>query len=78
MKIRRRQRLDGRAAAARVQRRANAIRKQKERARRDARMMAVVQDGDLPYTPDVMSWLSRRLGKPASTIATGDLTTLVS
>ncbi len=76
MKIRRRQRLDGRVAAARVQKRANAIHKQRERARRDARMMAVIKDSELPHTPDVMSWLSRKLGKPSSAITTDDVTTL--
>ena len=37
----------------------NGILKAKERDRRDARMLETVQKGKLPYTPPVMSWLSR-------------------
>ncbi len=54
----------------------NSIVKKKENARRDARMLAVVKDGSLPFTPNVMSWISRKLDKPASKITQEDLSAL--
>ena len=39
----------------------NGIVKAKERVRRDARMVEKVKSGSLPYSPAVMSWLSRKL-----------------
>lgn len=54
----------------------NTIHKHKERARRDARMLGIVREGSLPYTPDVMSWLSRQLDKPAGKITAEDLARL--
>ena len=68
MAFRRGLRLGRRSANAKVRRRVNAISKQRERARRDARMMETVKSGGPPYTPDVMSWLSRRLDVPSSRI----------
>ena len=56
----------------------NRIYKDKERARRDARMMAIVRDGSPPYSPAVMSWLSRKLGKNAGRITSDDIATLLS
>ena len=52
--------------------------KTKERARRDARMLDTVKSGSLPFTPDVMSWLSRKLDKAASKITDADLKTLTA
>ncbi len=72
----RRDRLDTRLSDAKTQKRVNAIRKGKENARRDARMMEAVKGGSLPYTPDVMSWLSRTLDKPSSKITRDDIATL--
>jgi hypothetical protein len=43
----------------------NSKKKAAERRRRDARMMARISAGSLPFTPDVMSWLSCKLEKPA-------------
>ncbi|MFQ5490005.1 MAG: hypothetical protein ACE5GE_04720 [Phycisphaerae bacterium] len=45
----------------------------KERQRRDARMLARVQSGSLPYTPEVMSWLSAKLDKKSSRITDQDI-----
>jgi hypothetical protein len=59
--------------AARLAKPAKAAKKHAERARRDARMTAVVKAGSPPYTPDVMSWLSRKLDKPARKIRAEDL-----
>lgn len=56
----------------------NRKRKFPERARRDARMLARIQAGSLPYTPDVMSWLSRKLDKPASRITEADIRSLTA
>ena len=72
----RKERFAQRAADAAAAKAVNAKRKTGERARRDARMLARVQAGRLPYTPDVMSWLSRKLGKPATKITAADVKTL--
>ena len=52
--------------------------KGKERARRDARMVDKIKAGSLPYTPAVMSWLSRRLDKKASRITPQDVQSVLS
>lgn len=49
-----------------------------ERVRRDSRMLARVQADNLPYTPDVMCWLSRKLDKPSTKITEADLKTLTA
>ena len=50
--------------------------KDKERVRRDARMTEMVRNGQLPYAPAVMSWLSRKLDKKASRITFEDVNPL--
>ncbi len=55
----------------------NHVRKLPERVRRDARMLARVKADSLPYTPDVMSWLSRKLDKPATRITAADVQSLL-
>jgi len=57
--------------------RVNSAKKSKERARRDERMRAKLKDGSLPYTPVVMSWLSRKLDKPSSKITAEDVKSLL-
>ncbi len=52
--------------------------KTRERTRRDARMISVVKSGSLPFTPGVMSWLSRQLDKASSKITAADLKTLTA
>ncbi len=49
----------------------------KEVARRDARYLARVRAGSHPYTPAVMSWLSRKLEKPASRITPAEVKSLL-
>jgi len=66
-----RKRLDQQDALA--TRAVSTIVKGKERARRDVRMRAKLEAGTLPYTPVVMSWLSRRVGKKASRITQEDV-----
>jgi len=56
----------------------NRVYKDKERARRDARMRAMVEAGKLPYAPAVMSWLSRKLDKPSRKITEADVKTVLN
>ena len=56
----------------------NRIFKDRERARRDARMVDAVRAGKLPYAPPVMSWLSRKLDKPSTKITSADVRTLLT
>ncbi len=54
----------------------NTGRKLAERRRRDAKMLAKLRAGTPPYTPDVMSWLSSKLGKRATNVTADDLAAL--
>jgi hypothetical protein len=54
----------------------NGALKVKERRNRDARMMAIVKKGKLPYLPSVMSWLSGQLDKPSRLITPEDVQSL--
>jgi hypothetical protein len=56
----------------------NGIRKAKERARRNARMCAIIKQGKLPYTPVVMSWLSSQLGKRSNLVTQADVDRLLT
>ena len=56
----------------------NRVYKDKERVRRDARIIEKIKTGELPYTPMVMSWLSRKLDKPSSAITEADVKKLVA
>lgn len=56
----------------------NFARKKKERSRRDAQMMAAIRGGSLPYPPNVMSWLSRKLEKRSTRITQADVKSLLS
>ena len=58
-------------------RRVNGMVKTKERARRDVRMLGLLKQGQLPYTPAVLSWLSTRLDKPAGRITQADVDQVV-
>jgi hypothetical protein len=51
--------------------------KDAERDRREIAMLKILKEGELPYTPGVMSWLSVKLGKKASKITRNDVTALV-
>ena len=48
-----------------------------EQARRDARMIERLKGGSLPYTPEVMSWLSAKLDKPAKRISQDEVASLI-
>lgn len=56
----------------------NRIFKDRERDRRDARMVDVVRAGNLPYSPTVMSWLSRKLDKPSTRITSADVKAILA
>jgi len=60
-------------------RRENGMVKDKERARRQARMIELIKKtGKLPYTRPVMSWLSAALDKPAVRITQADVDQLLA
>ena len=74
----RRDRLDKRLNNAKITRQVNSLVKDSERERRKKGMLVLLQNGQLPYTPGVMSWLSTQLGKKASRITTEDVKTLLA
>jgi hypothetical protein len=51
--------------------------KDAEHDRREVTMLKILKDGEFPYTPGVMSWLSVKLGKKASKITQKDVAALV-
>ena len=51
----------------------NGIRKTKERDRRDARVLELLNASQPPYAPVVQSWLSAKLGKPSRLITPADV-----
>ncbi|MGF1582143.1 MAG: hypothetical protein ACFCD0_22690 [Gemmataceae bacterium] len=69
----RRDRLDRRIADQIVSRRVNGVVKNKERERRRNRLIAKLKDGNLPYTPVIMSWLSAEINKPSRFITQEDV-----
>ena len=73
-RIRREQRQVDMATSRRV----NGQVKTKERVRRDARMLALVKKGKLPYLPVVMSWLSVKLNKPSRLITQTEVDKLLT
>ena len=77
--LRRKTRLDSRRDNQKITRRKNGAWKNKERARRDARMAAKAKatPADSSYAPDVQSWLSRQLSKPFSKISADEIKQLV-
>jgi len=75
---RRRDRLNKRLARAITTRHENSLKKAKEQSRRDQQMHDILKQGQLPYTPGVMSWLSGQLNKKASRITTEDVKALLA
>jgi hypothetical protein len=55
----------------------NGIRKVAERQRRRIRMIGLIKQGKLPYTPPIMSWLSEQLDKPSRLITQAEVDNLV-
>jgi len=58
-------------------RRTNGMLKMKERIRRHKRMLEMIKNGKLPFTPPVMSWLSAALNKPSKQIVQADIDELM-
>ncbi len=54
----------------------NSVRKAREQARRDARMLAIIRETQSPYPPHVTSWLSRKLEKRSSRITQAEVQSL--
>ncbi len=63
---------------ARAMQAQNRVFKDDERGRRDTRMLAMLRSVSPPYLPAVMSWLSRRLDKPARRITPQDIKALLT
>jgi len=59
-------------------RQVNSIRKVAERERRGLRVIGLIKQGKLPYTPPVMSWLSEQLDKPSRLITQAEVDKLIS
>ena len=74
----RRDRLDNRLAKATKTRRQNSPIKTRERSRRAATIIGLIKRSKPPYTPAVMSWLSRELAKPAKKITPEEIKTLIA
>ena len=55
----------------------NRVFKDAERGRRDTRMLTLIRGGTPPFSPAVMSWLSRKLDKPSAKITASDLKPLL-
>lgn len=71
--LKRRRRSDAASTKAR-----NGPVKAKEQLRRKVRMVEKLNTSEMPYRPDVMSWLSRELGKKANRITAEDIKTLLT
>jgi len=72
-RIRREQRRQDMAQSRQI----NGIRKVAERERRTKRMVGLLKQGKLPYTPPVMSWLSAQLDKPSRLITQEEVDRLI-
>lgn len=72
-RIRREQRAQDMATSRTV----NGHKKKAERARRELRMVELLKNHKLPYTPSVMSWISVQLDKPSTRITQEDVNQLV-
>ncbi len=73
----RRDRLDGRLEYQIKTRREKSLIKEKYHTRKDARMIEAIKKDSLPYTPEVMSWLSVKLDKKSSKITAEDIKKLI-
>lgn len=74
----RKSRLKMRKAKAIKIRRRNSPPKATERCRRDERMLALLKRSSPPYTPALLSWLSRKLDKPSKQITAEDVKTILA
>jgi len=56
----------------------NAVRKAKECSRREARIIERIKTTAPPYAPEVVSWMSAKLGKKAGQITEQDIAALTA
>jgi hypothetical protein len=61
-------RMDRIRANGKISRIENGHLKRKERTNRDKKMAELIKKGKFPYIPSVMSWVSEKLGKPATQV----------
>lgn len=71
-------RMDRNRANGKITRKVNGHLKRRETANRDKRMAELIGKGTFPYTPAVQSWLSAKLGKPASRVTEAEAKALVA
>jgi hypothetical protein len=69
-------RMDRARDNAAISRTVNGGLKRKESANREKRMKGLIQKGQFPYTPAIMSWVSTQLGKPATQCTADEITGL--
>ncbi len=73
----RRIRREQRASDQILSRHTNGFRKDKERERRDTRMIGLVKKGKFPYPPSILSWISAQLDKPGRLITEDEVQQLL-
>lgn len=71
-------RMDRIRANGKISRIENGHLKRKERANRDKKMVELIKNGKFPYIPSVMSWVSVKLGKPASLVTEAEAKALAN
>lgn len=59
-------------------RRENSKYKDKERVRRDDRMLGLIKNGKMPFTPAILSWMSVKLDKPSTRITDADVSKILN
>ncbi len=69
----RRDRLDLRIVEMQESRLENGHKKRKERVRQDIRLKGLLTKGKLPYTPTIISMLSKKIDKPGTRITQADV-----
>ena len=74
----RRDRLDKRLARAKATRQRNSASKAKERGRRDELHLALLKQGQFPFTPDLMNWVGQKVNKKASRVSETDVQSLLA
>ena len=74
----RHERLEMRKAKAIKIRRRNSPIKTRQRQRRETVMLALLKRSQPPYTPAMLSWLSRKLEKPARQITSKNIKALLA
>ena len=66
-------RMDRQRVNAKLSRIENGHLKRKESVQRDAKMVGLIQAGQFPYIPSVMSWASVQLGKRTALLSEAEV-----